>query len=93
MTGTKLSAYLCNMFWCLDYFVVLLCTCEADYEVGWLSLRLWFEERCLDEDHSSDVWCTAKLEVHLHDVRFRIVVKNGNIFSEFRSIEGSFKTQ
>jgi hypothetical protein len=24
MTGTKLSAYLCNMFWCLDYFVVYL---------------------------------------------------------------------
>jgi len=88
MSGTKLSAYLCNIF-CLDYFLVRFCNCEAIYGVGWCSLRLWFEGSYLFEGQSSDLWYTAKLEVQLqtrwnyNDVGFRIIVKKRNIFSEF----------
>jgi len=84
-----LLIYVIYFVWCLDYFVVRFCNCEAIYEVGWWSLRLWFEESYFFEGQSSDLWYTAKLEVQLqtqcnyNDVVFRIIVKKRNIFSEF----------
>lgn len=63
-------------------FVLFCClfTCVVIYEVGWLSLRLWFPESYCIDDKGSDVRFTAKLEVQVHtrrshsDVSFRIVV-------------------